>query len=204
MIAFLDFEASGLCRGYPIEVAWCSHDLLCGWSTLIRPTAAWLEHGIWDAEAQALHGLTQIGLGQRGLMPAEVVARLEADLAGAEIAPESPEYDGRWMWQLYEAAGKAPALRLDTRAESLITTAGKALGDGGAVARMMVIGGLMPEEAGLQVHRALDDCLWLALRLGAAAVVEAGRDHGEAVGAALRAELVERARRIKARVGRDY
>ena len=60
-VAILDFEASCLPEpgSYPLEVGVC----ICATgetaSWMIRPTAGWLETGVWDTDAEAIHGITR-------------------------------------------------------------------------------------------------------------------------------------------------
>jgi hypothetical protein len=102
----LDFEASSLdAAGYPIEVGIVevSTNLTLSW--LIRPTAEWRERGVWDKAAQAVHGITPAELETRGITPAEVTQALSDKLIGKRVLSDHPDFDTRWLWQLYKAAG---------------------------------------------------------------------------------------------------
>ena len=105
----LDFEASGSGpRGYPIEVAIA--DVATGeireW--LIAPTPAWLETGIWEAEAEAVHGLTLAEIIAQGRAVNDVAAELTAHTRGATVLSDAPTYDTKWLCDLYRATGAEP------------------------------------------------------------------------------------------------
>jgi hypothetical protein len=105
----LDFEASGTDpRGYPIEVAIA--DVATGdtrqW--LIAPTSAWLETGLWDAEAEAIHGLSRAEIIAQGRSVDEVAAELTAHTRGAQVLSDAPAFDTKWLHDLYRATGAEP------------------------------------------------------------------------------------------------
>lgn len=89
-VATMDFEASSLtAEGYPIEVGaavWHGpgHPVR-SWSTLIRPTAAWLEDGHWDPRSAQVHGIAQRELAT-GLAPRDVATALNGLLRGSQVA----------------------------------------------------------------------------------------------------------------------
>ncbi len=57
MLLFADFEASSLYHGsFPVEAAWCSHDLAHGWSAVIRPVPEWEPLANWSPASERLHG----------------------------------------------------------------------------------------------------------------------------------------------------
>lgn len=102
MYVFLDFEASSLAKkGYPIEIGWMFED---GRSKdhLIRPAPDWLD---WDAEAEAIHGIGRGLLAREGRLPAEVAARMVAQLSGHDLFASAPSWDGKWLSLLLRAGG---------------------------------------------------------------------------------------------------
>lgn len=109
----LDFESSGLAEhSYPIEVGVAIGDgqrIAQRFNTLIRPRAGWIEHGVWLAAAQAIHGITEAELSQ-GLDADEVCDRLDAMLKGQVVIVDGGEWDIYWLLRLY--AGRKPAFRL--------------------------------------------------------------------------------------------
>lgn len=138
-IAFLDVEASSLSHGFPLEVAWCSADLLHGASYLVRPAPGWLDRFAWTREAEALHGLTRERVAAEGLPADEVADRLAADLAGRLVRSDNPSFDGGWLRLLRDP----PPVALD----HATAPGGPALG----------------AKSDLTPHRALDDAVLLAM-----------------------------------------
>jgi hypothetical protein len=199
---FFDVEASGLhITSYPVEVAWVSHDLLRGWSALIRPALSWGELD-WNAESGRVHGISRHQLDMVGIDPCEVAARLNADLASAEVLSDSPGTDGRWLQTLYGATDVAPSFVIS---QSLDVDA--------MIAEACMQGGIRAEdherlaadlhaEAGLTAHRALDDAVDHALSLGAVAMLEMAMAKGDAAADGFRQQLVERARGLASQHGR--
>lgn len=104
-IAFIDLEASGLsARSWPIEVGWCFanggvHALL------IKPAPEWSLND-WSAQAEALHGISHETLLKDGLEPKEACDRLNAALAGKIIYSDAPDWDGFWLYRLFQAGKK--------------------------------------------------------------------------------------------------
>jgi hypothetical protein len=82
----LDFEASGRdLRCYPIEVALA--DVATGETRawLIAPTPAWLDSGIWEAEAEAVHGIARAEIIAHGRGVNDVAAELTAHTRGIYV-----------------------------------------------------------------------------------------------------------------------
>lgn len=103
-IAFLDMEASGLgASSWPIEAGW----VFPGWpvrSVLIKPSPRWpLE--AWQKQAERLHGITLQQLLGEGLPVLEIALMLNAALGSAQVYSDAPDYDGYWLYRLFEAAG---------------------------------------------------------------------------------------------------
>jgi hypothetical protein len=109
----LDFEASGHDpRGYPIEVAIA--DVATGdvWQWLIAPIPAWLATGLWDAEAEAVHGIARAQIVANGRSVHEVAAELTAHTNAVTVLSDAPALDGKWLRDLYAAAGMEPPFAL--------------------------------------------------------------------------------------------
>jgi hypothetical protein len=103
-------EASGFGRdSYPIEIGYVLPDGTA-FCTLIRPDAAWTH---WDPAAQRLHLLERSTVVQHGHDPAEVAARLNADLGGMTLYCDGWAHDYAWLHLLFDAAGVVPRFRLD-------------------------------------------------------------------------------------------
>lgn len=196
---FLDFEASSLSdASYPVEVGWCDHALTRGWSTLIRPHPAWTE---WGVAAEQLHGLTRERIEHDGLSLADVMERLNADLAGQEIVSDNPEWERFWLNRLAAAAGVAPAFTIaDVSFEAVLTVAIQQAKTG---APDVLLVKLLQRDVGARPHRALDDAIGNALRLGQVAV-QALHDHqGAETSGQFRQRLVASAKRLLDLHGRD-
>ena len=101
-IAFLDFEASSLGKhGFPIEVGWV-FSTGEGESFLIRPAPDWQD---WDAEAEAIHGISRARLETDGAAHNVVAARMMELLTGVPLYASAPSWDGKWLSVLLRAAG---------------------------------------------------------------------------------------------------
>lgn len=104
---FLDFEASALRGGFPIEIGWAevlpdrtivteSHLILC---------ERWMGRlDRWDPAAEALHRISRQRLVEHGRSPEEVANRVNEVLAGATIYIDSP-FDRDWATILFAEAG---------------------------------------------------------------------------------------------------
>jgi hypothetical protein len=105
----LDFEASGRdpC-GYPIEVAIADVATGATREWLIAPTPAWLETGVWEAEAEAVHGISLAEIIAHGRGVADVAAELTAYTRGAQVLSDAPPFDTKWLCDLYRATGAEP------------------------------------------------------------------------------------------------
>lgn len=109
--AVIDIEASGFGKGsYPVEVGYVLPDGR-RYCTLIRPQPEWTH---WDAAAERLHRIPLSVLRTRGRAPAEVCARLDADLGGRTVYSDAWSHDLSWLHRLYDAAGSTPAFRLES------------------------------------------------------------------------------------------
>ncbi len=112
-VAVLDFEASALQFGYPIEVGVAFPDAGTCWSWLIAPTEDWRRHWRWDPASAAIHGISLDDCVAHGLPPADVCARLDEILAGHSVLSDSVSMDGLWAGALYSAIGRQPSNRLE-------------------------------------------------------------------------------------------
>ena len=209
-LIYLDVEASGLIEGFPIEVGWCSHDLRRGWTGLIRPTDNWLEHCVWSSESEDIHGLSKQALAQYGQDVGSVAERLNADLAGLDVLTDSPGTDGYWLRLLFTEADVPAAFPVlapppSNEPDMALWRQEKRLLDSDIlltavaqrarinIAEAEQLAGALAAECGLVAHRALDDAIGHALRLGAAALLELATEHGNAASVVLRQDLVGRA-----------
>jgi hypothetical protein len=141
----LDIEASGFGRNsYPIEIGYVLPDgrARC---TLIRPAAHWTH---WDAEAEALHGLSRSKLVKHGRPVAEVARALNEDLAGRTVYCDGWAHDYAWLGALFEEAGLRPQFKLETVGRLLDERRLSHLGEARASASA---------ELGLSRHRASND-----------------------------------------------
>jgi hypothetical protein len=110
-IAFIDLEASGLsARSWPIEVGWCFADAKPE-ALLIKPSADWsLDE--WSPEAEALHGLSHKKIVAKGLDSKVVCEKLNAALSGRDVYSDAPDWDGFWLYRLFQAAKLRQAFKL--------------------------------------------------------------------------------------------
>jgi hypothetical protein len=103
-IAFIDLEASGLGpKSWPIEIGWG----FVGWpvrSMLIKPSENWSLEA-WEKSAEDLHGISPDILIREGTPPLEAALVLNAAFNNADVYSDAPDYDGFWLYRLYEAAG---------------------------------------------------------------------------------------------------
>jgi hypothetical protein len=109
LLLCLDFEASGIDpRSYPIEVAIANVATRDTREWLIAPPPAWLETGMWEAEAEAVHRITRAEIIAQGRNVGEVAAELTAHTRGATVLSDAPSFDTKWLCQLYRATGAEP------------------------------------------------------------------------------------------------
>ena len=102
-VAFIDLEASGLsARSWPIEAGWCFAGGAAK-AMLIRPHESWsLED--WNPVAEALHGVSYDTLVKEGVPAGEVCEKLNGALAGKLVFSDAPDWDGFWLYRLFQAA----------------------------------------------------------------------------------------------------
>jgi len=102
-IAFIDLEASGLsARSWPIEAGWC---FARGkpQAMLIKPHENWSTDD-WDKKAEALHGIAYDHLAKKGEAAKKVCEALNKALTGLTVYSDAPDWDGFWLYRLFDAA----------------------------------------------------------------------------------------------------
>ena len=75
---------------------------------VIAPTPAWLDTGLWEAEAEAVHGIARAEIIAHGRGVGDVVAELTAHTRGATVLSDAPPFDTKWLCDLYRATGAEP------------------------------------------------------------------------------------------------
>jgi hypothetical protein len=97
---------------YPIEVAIA--DVATGETRewLIAPAPAWLETGLWEAAAEAVHGIGLAEIIAHGRSVGGVAAELTAHTRGATVLSDAPSFDTKWLRDLYRATGAEPPFAL--------------------------------------------------------------------------------------------
>jgi len=114
---FMDFEASALRHGYPVEVGWASVEGtgIQAQSLLIKPSDEWLTPEFtWDPVAESLHGLSLAHIHGAGRAPASVCHELNRQLHDKIILFDTgPDgADRRWMDLLFAEGGQVRAFKL--------------------------------------------------------------------------------------------
>lgn len=117
--AIIDFEASALWGGYPIEVGIAKFQRFQGLHVprIIESTGyvirhdEWLRTGHWDPKAQAVHGLTKDNIFASGDPVRKIAYRLNEELADSDVYADS-DFDGGWNDKLFSAAGIAPSYKI--------------------------------------------------------------------------------------------
>jgi hypothetical protein len=120
----IDFEASSLENGYPIEVGIA--DAITGrvraW--LIRPPVVWAAERVWSPASAAVHGISRAMLDTEGAAPGVVWRALARAIKGRRLVSDNPPFDGRWLNMLAGMAQPA-LLDLDQFAWALAVKAGR-------------------------------------------------------------------------------
>jgi hypothetical protein len=75
---------------------------------LIAPTPAWLETGMWEAEAEVMHGIGLAEIIAYGRSVGDVAVELTAHTRGATVLSDAPSFDTKWLCDLYRATGAEP------------------------------------------------------------------------------------------------
>ena len=107
----IDVEASGFGRGsYPIEVGVALEDgrTRC---FLIRPASGWSH---WDAEAEAMHGISHELLISHGQTVEEVAEQLNELLLYKMVYSDAWGHDQSWLSLLFETAGLPRRFRVES------------------------------------------------------------------------------------------
>lgn len=105
VMIILDIEASGLApQSYPIEIAWQHRfNPTLFDSFLIKPADRWV---FWDQYAEDhIHHISRLLLEAKGISVFEAAERLNAALRDKQVYVDAPDYDRRWMAELFRAAG---------------------------------------------------------------------------------------------------
>jgi hypothetical protein len=101
----IDFEASSLDNGYPIEVGIAEVATGAVLSWLIRPSVTWLAERVWSPASEEVHGIKRALLEAKGEPPETVWAALAPMLVGKLLISDNPSFDGRWLKMLaFDAA----------------------------------------------------------------------------------------------------
>lgn len=110
LLAVLDLEASALGQGsYPIEVGVAIIRPvplpILTWSTMIRPTEAWLATGVWSPASAAVHGIPLETVRQQGMAVENVCEQMNQLLGyNSIVATDAPRDDQDWLDTLFQAA----------------------------------------------------------------------------------------------------
>lgn len=135
-IVFMDFEASSLRDGFPVEVgwAWVEGGDVQAESLLISPADEWLTLGfVWDPIAEGIHGLPLASLQAEGTTPPEVCGalndRLKDKIVVFDTGPDG--VDRHWLDLLYFEGGQHRHFKLGGSAGEVILAlaAGHGLSD---------------------------------------------------------------------------
>lgn len=110
---FIDIEASSWATdSYPIEIAWGGtiNNIV---SYLINPSSieAWID---WDSSAENAHGISRGLLLSEGISPYEMCDMLEHGLAERTVYTDAPDFDGMWLFNLFEGCKREP-ISIDIR-----------------------------------------------------------------------------------------
>ena len=107
----IDVEASGFGQGsYPIEVGVALEDGRTS-CFLIRPLSGWTH---WDADAEAVHGITREVLMAHGHPPAEVAMRLNELLKYKTAYSDAWGHDQSWLALLFDVVGIPRRFRVES------------------------------------------------------------------------------------------
>lgn len=110
-LAFIDLEASGLsASSWPVEVGWAFED---GPATamIIKQDASWKDEA-WDANAEALHGISRAMLLKEGRDVSAVCQALNEALGECAVYSDAPDWDGFWLYRLFSAARAKQSFKL--------------------------------------------------------------------------------------------
>lgn len=122
---------------------------------LIKPAEHWSD-AAWDPDAEALHRLSRTKLDKKGLAPTKVCEAMNAALAGAAVYSDAPDWDGFWLYRLFDAAKMRRSFDLLNFADLLAPVSPGAFQSAKAVAQKKT-----PHK-----HRAKDDVLHMRTLYG--------------------------------------
>ena len=149
-LAFIDLEASGLgSKSWPVEVGWVFTDDKVH-SMLICPHTSWPDDA-WDDEAEALHGLSREYLHKEGMDAKKVCNALNTALMDCAVFSDAPDWDGFWLYRLFDAANVKQAFSLLNFADLV-----RHLIEGREQEVLREANNIAPRR-----HRAADDALYL-------------------------------------------
>ncbi len=133
-IAFVDFEASALDGGYPVEVGYARSDGKVG-AILIKPRFEW--RGLtWSAESERIHRLSRSVLDQ-GQSSETALQSLNDDLDDYACFSNAPTFDWHWL-RMLDPEQPLRFRPMMTPADSLLMTAAEEAGVPGPVAARVV------------------------------------------------------------------
>ena len=115
MIVFIDIEASGF-GGYPIEIGWA---VVKGKEPILKDSRLiyhkdWLENGLWDPVAEAVHKISKDELLKNGISVTETATLLNKIFPDFVLS-DAPDYDGPWIKQVFEASGVEMAFEVEDK-----------------------------------------------------------------------------------------
>lgn len=163
-IVFMDFEASALRDGFPVEVgwAWIEGNNIRVESLLISPAEEWLTPGFtWDPVAEGIHGLPLARLQAEGEPPVYICRTLNDQLRDKIIVFDtgSDGVDRYWLDLLFTEGGAARNFKLAGAAGDFLTAAAHRYGVNEA--NLAAI----QEAAPRPCHRAAEDAVHYAWRM---------------------------------------
>ncbi len=107
----VDIEASGFgSESFPIEVGLALSDET-RYCALIAPDPEWRH---WDAEAEALHGISREFIEENGKTPEEIAIELNMLLRGTTIYSDGWTVDYPWLRTLFQAAREEMAFSVSS------------------------------------------------------------------------------------------
>lgn len=133
-IAFVDFEASALHGGYPIEVGYARSDGMVG-AILIKPRFEW--RGLtWSAESERIHRLSRSVL-EQGQSAETALGALNEALDNYACFSDAPAFDWHWL-RMLDPEQPLRFRPMMTPADSLLMMAAEEAGVPGSVAAQIV------------------------------------------------------------------
>ena len=153
----MDFEASALHKGYPIEVgvALTFPDHSIGAASRLIRHDPWLERGLWDTQAEGVHKIPKSELYERGEDVRSVCLWLNHSLRD-ETVIVSHYKDKGWLYQLFDAARSCPLFEVKEVAQEIEAASGV---DEKALAAIMRDAPHRAASDAKHLARALDLCL---------------------------------------------